>query len=149
MKTPQNKDDAGTYPCTGISLQMLVNNLVSKLPGTIAMNKIVVENEVSPEFTMIADQRQVVPVIDDVLTTVMTNARNTSILITAEKFTDTVTLSFEDRNNYNGYALAFSLMAIGQDARFIGGDINIEGAQKRVATVSFSFPDISVAGKYR
>jgi hypothetical protein len=148
MKTAQNEENAGTYPCTGISLQQILDKLVGQLPGTIAMNKIVVENEVPSGFKMMADQNQVVPVIDEVLTTVMVNARNTSIFITAEKFTDTVTLSFEDRNNYNGYALAFSLMSIGQQARFIGGDINIDGAQKRVATVSFSFPDSAVSKRY-
>lgn len=141
MKSSLNKDVAGDSTFTSISLQLLLNKLVNNLPETIALNKIVVENEVSSEFKMLADQSQVLPVIDEVLTTVVANARNTSIFITAEKFSDIVTLNFEDRNNYNGYALSFSLMSVGQHARFVGGNINIQGAQKRVATVSFSFPD--------
>lgn len=124
-----------------ISLQLLLNNLLSNLPETIALNKIIINNAVSSEFKMPVD---VVAVIDELLTTMVTNARNTRISITAEKFIDIVTLSFEDSNNYNGYALSFSLMAIEQQARFIGGDITIKGAQKRVATVSFSFPDTPV-----
>lgn len=141
MKSSLNKDVAGDSTFTSISLQLLLNKLVNNLPETIALNKIVVENEVSSEFKMLADQGQVLSVIDEVLTTVVANARNTSIFITAEKFSDIVTLNFEDRNNYNGYALSFSLMSVGQHARFVGGNINIQGAQKRVATVSFSFPD--------
>ena len=141
MKALQNKDIAGDSSFTSFSLQLLLNKLVSNLPGTIALNKIVVENEVPSELKMLADQSRVVPVIDELLTTVVANARNTCIHITAEKFSDIVTLSFEDQNNYNGYALSFSLMAIGQHARVVGGNINIQGAQKRVATVSFSFPD--------
>ena len=141
MKSLPNDDIAGDLSFTSFSLQLLLNKLVSNLPATAALNKIVIENEVSSELKMLADQSKVVPVIDELLTTVVANARNTCIHITAEKFIDIVTLNFEDRNNYNGYALSFSLMAIGQHARFVGGDINIQGAQKRVATVSFSFPD--------
>jgi len=135
MKNLLNGDNANF---ASISLQLFLNNLLSNLPETIALNRIVINNAVSSDFKMPID---VVTVIDELLTTVVTNARNTRISITAEKFIDIVTLSFEDCNNYNGYALSFSLMAIEQQARFIGGDITIKGAQKRVATVSFSFPD--------
>ena len=128
-----------------ISLQLLLNNLLGNLPETIALNKIVINNAVSPDFNMPVD---VVTVIDELLRTVVTNARNTRISITAEKFIDIVTLSFEDCNNYNGYALSFSLIAIEQQARFVGGNITINGAQKRVATVSFSFPDSHARTQY-
>lgn len=136
-------DDNANF--TSISLQLLLNNLLSNLPETIALNKIVINNAVSSEYKMPVD---VVTVIDELLTTMVTNARNTRISITAEKFIDIVTLSFEDSNNYNGYALSFSLMAIERQARFIGGDITVQGAQKRVATVSFSFRDASVRTQY-
>ena len=147
MKYPFNEDIAG-IPCTSISLKLLVNKLAGNLTNALIQNKIVVENEVSSEFKMLTDLSNVVPVINELLTTVVTNARNTCILITAEKFRDVVTLNIQDRNNYNGYALSFSLMSIGRHARFIGGDISIEGAQKRVATVSFSFPDVPGMKRY-
>ena len=124
-----------------ISLQLLLNSLVDNLPETIFRNKISVKNNVAAEFKMNADKEKIVPVIDEVLNTVVSNARNTSISITAERYSDIVILSFEDTNNYNGYALQFSLMSVGQSARHVGGDINIYGAQQREATVSFSFPD--------
>jgi len=147
MKYTLNEDIAG-MPCTSISLQLLVNNLAVNLTGALRQNKIGIINEVSPELKMLADLNHVVPVINEILTTVVTNARNTCILITAEKFGDIVTLNIQDRNNFNGYALSFSLMSIGQQARFIGGNISIDGAQKRVATVSFSFPDTPGVKRY-
>lgn len=147
MKYTLNEDIAG-MPCTSISLQLLVNNLAVNLTGALHQNKIGIINEVSPELKMLADLNHVVPVINEILTTVVTNARNTCILITAEKFGDIVTLNIQDRNNFNGYALSFSLMSIGQQARFIGGNISIDGAQKRVATVSFSFPDTPGIKRY-
>jgi len=140
MKHSANEDIAG-IPCTSISLKLLVSKLVGNLTADLIRNKVVIGNEVSPELKMLADLSQVIPVINEILTTVVANARNTCILITAEKFTDIVTLNIQDSNNYNGYALSFSLMSVGRHARIVGGNMSIEGAQKRVATVSFSFPD--------
>ena len=133
---------------SNISLQLLVDELVNDLLGNILLNKIVVENEVSANLSLRADQNEVMLVINELLATVVANARDTSINITAEKFSDIVTLRVEDRNNFNGYALSFSLLSIGRKARCLGGDINIRGAQKRVATVSFSFPDSPQVKEY-
>ncbi len=140
MMNPQNKNIDHVF-ASQVSLQLLLDNLVNNLPETIFRNKISVKNNVTAEFKMNADREKIVPVIDEVLNTVVSNARNTSISITAERYSDTVILNFEDPNNYNGYALQFSLLSVGQSARHVGGDINIYGAQKREATVSFSFPD--------
>ncbi|MGZ8558694.1 MAG: hypothetical protein ACXWWC_10185 [Chitinophagaceae bacterium] len=135
-------------PSKNISLHLLLNDILFKLPDTIKGNNIVVKNAVSAELKMLGGQSGVVAVINEILTTVLSNARNTCILVTAEKYSDIVTLNFEDGNNFNGYALSFSLMLIAQHARFEGGDISIRGAQKRVAIVSFSFPDMPVASRY-
>lgn len=128
-------------PGTDVSLQVLLNDLVTRLPETIAINKVIIANQVASNLTMRADQDNLVTVIDELLTIIAINARNTSLFITAEKFIDTVTLYVEDRNNYNGYALSFSLMALEQQARHIGGNLAIKGAQQRITTVSLSFPD--------
>jgi hypothetical protein len=143
---PANNDAAA--PARAISLQLLLNDIVRNLPETINQNKVFVENEVSCDLKILADQCKVVSVINELLTTVLANARNTSILLTAEKTTGVVTLNIEDNNNFNGYALSFSLMLIGQHARFAGGDVSIRGAQQRVATVSFSFPDTPGIKRY-
>jgi hypothetical protein len=67
MKTLLRGDNANF---TSISLQLLLNNLLSNLPETIALNKIVIDNAVSSEFKMPAD---VVSVIDELLTTMLKN----------------------------------------------------------------------------
>lgn len=136
-----NSQHSNQISTSQVSLQLLLDSLVDNLPETIFSNKISVKNNVGAEFKMNADREKIVPVIDEVLNTVVSNARNTSISITAERYSDIVILNFEDPNNYNGYALQFSLLSVGQSARHVGGDINIYGAQKREATVSFSFPD--------
>ena len=129
---------------TGISLRKLISSLVSSSSKSAAVNKVFILNEVSAEFLIPTEQVKVISVIKELLAAMASNGRNTCISVTAERFTDTIILNFEDQNNYNGYALSFSLMAIEQHARFAGGDISIDGAQKKVATVSFSFPGPSL-----
>ena len=146
MKNHEYNDFTGT-PGTGISLRKLISRLISSLSHSAAINKVFVLNDVPAEFRIPDEQVKVISVIKELLTTMASNARNTCISVTAEKFTDIIILNFEDQNNYNGYALSFSLMAIEQHARFAGGDISIVGAQKKVATVSFSFPYMPLIGK--
>ncbi len=133
---------------TGISLQLLVNRLVSSLPGTFVNNKISIVNDVPRNLQMIADENKVTPVICELLTTVVANARNSEIHISAERYRDIMILNIQDRNNNNGYALDFSIMSIKQQANEIGGSLSIEGKQQRVATVSFSFPNHSDIPEY-
>ena len=128
-------------PANQLSLRLLLDKMVGDLPETVFQNKTSVKNKVDSEFFMINDAVTITPVIDQVLNTILLNARDTSINITAERFAGIIILNFEDPNNYNGYALQFSLLSVGQSARHVGGDINIYGAKQREAVVSFSFPD--------
>ena len=140
MKNQLNSGWAGVFN-TKTSLQLLVNRLVSNSLAGIVRSKSIVVNEVLPEFFITADENKVTPVISELLTTVVANARNGRIYITAERFRDIIILQIQDRNNYNGYALACSIKAIEPQAAMMGGCINIKSAQQLVATISFSFPN--------
>lgn len=124
------------------SVQRLLNELVNELTFSAGNNRIMVENEVSAELLMESDKSLVLPVIHDLLSTVLSNARNTCISISAEKYRDVLTLHVVDSNNYNGYALSFGLLSVGRHARCIGGDISIKDIHKKVAKISLSFPDM-------
>ncbi|MES1197649.1 MAG: hypothetical protein ABUL41_00030 [Chitinophagaceae bacterium] len=122
------------------SLQLLVNQLVSNSLTGNSPSKCVVVNELPSEF-YIASENMVAPIIKELLTTMVSNARNGRIYISAERSRDIITLQMQERNNYNGYALAFSLKSIEPQATEIGGCISIKGAQQLETTVSFSFPN--------
>ena len=114
---------------------------MTEMPGLLSGNMIIVENEISAELRMNADRKTILPLISELLKSVVLNARNTCISITAEKYKDVLTLRVKDWNNYNGYALSFSMLSVSRHARLLGGEVNIDGVQKREATVSLSFPD--------
>jgi hypothetical protein len=119
MKIHEVHGLAGT-PVNGISLRKVVSRFVSSLSHSAAVNKVILLNQVSSEFRLPDEQVKVISVIKELLATMASNARDTCISVTAEKYRDIIILKFEDQNNYNGYALSFSLIAIEQHARFAG-----------------------------
>ena len=144
MNFQLNAGSPGIF-AAGISLQLLVDRLVSSSQGIAFRNKINVVNEVPRDIQMIADKTKVVPIIDELLTTVVANGRNSQVHISADRYKDIIILNIQDRNNYNGYALAFSIMSIESQVNEAGGSLTIDGKQKKIATVSFSFPNYAVA----
>jgi hypothetical protein len=141
----QNKSHIENICGTQLSLQQLINNLVNDYRPAASRNNTQVVNEVRGEIALAASTQSVVAVMSDLLSTVVANSQNGEIHITAERFRDTVILEIQERNNNNGYALAFSVGAIESHAHSFGGHIKINGPQKRVATISFSFPDQAAA----
>lgn len=124
----------------GVCLQQLVNQLLTNSMSTAFKNNSLVTNEIPREVQLARDKAIVAPVIRDLLSTVISNSRNGQIFISAERFRDTIILQVQERNNNNGYALAYSIGAMEAEAMMVGGDIAVNGAQQKVVTVSFSFP---------
>ena len=125
---------------TRTSLQQLVNRLMVNSLAAALHNKSSVVNEVDREIVINGENPKLVSIISELLATVISNSRNGNIHVTADMYMGVVILSIEERNNYNGYALAYSVGSIGNEATTIGGHISIKGPQQKVATVSFSFP---------
>jgi|CXWL01.1.fsa_nt_gi hypothetical protein len=130
---------------TAISLKQLVSNLVNSSLPAANHNHTCVVNEVEQGIALGADIHKVIAVIRDLLTATVANSRNGEIHITAERYRDVVILEIQERNNYNGYALAFSIGSIEPEAASVGGHISIKGPQQKITTISFSFPDSMLA----
>jgi predicted alpha/beta superfamily hydrolase len=125
----------------GTSLQQLVSTLINSSLTAAAHNKTKVMNEVEQGVVIFQDDNNVIAILHELLDTVVQNSRCGDIHITAERYSGVVIVEIQERNNYNGYALAFSIGSIEPDAALVGGHISIKGKQQKVATISFSFPD--------
>lgn len=131
------------YPA--IPLQQLVNDLVKIYTPSAICKKSHILNEIDLRLTFSAQNKQVIEVIDEILETVVQNSKNGDIHISADKFRDVTIVKIEERNNYNGYALSYSIGTIQPSAVFVGGHIDISGSQNRITTISFSFPNQQAA----
>lgn len=128
---------------TGSSLQSIINFLLRHtLAETLKEADSSVVNEVSPDLIIRADKGRIMPLIEDLLDTVIRNAKKGRIHIRADRFRDIVILEIQDRSNYNGYALENSLGWLESQARMIGGYITLKGIQQLDTTISFSFPNV-------
>ena len=134
MSTQLNTGSAGIFGI-GTSLNLLVNHLVSNSQGIAFRNKVTVVNEVPHDIQMIADKATLIPIIEELLTTVISNGRDSRIHISAERFGDVVVLNIQDRNSYNGYAMSFSVMSIEPQINEAGGSLKIDGKQSRVSSL--------------
>ena len=126
----------------GISLQSLINHLLRhSLSDLLRSSDSSVMNEIPAELYLAIDENKVTPVIKELLTTVLSNARKGRLHIRADMFRDTIILEILDQSNYNAYALENSIRSIEPLAKMIGGYISFEGKQQLETTISFSFPN--------
>jgi len=128
----------GAY--SAISLNQLVMNIVEDTFPVAVLHHTRVVNEVSKHLLLGDGADQLTDVLEELLLAVIQQSREGDIHVSAERFKDTVQVVIEERNNYNGYALSFSVGSVSQEAARLGGHISIEGATRKQATISFSFP---------
>jgi hypothetical protein len=133
---------------SGVSLKQLINQLLGNSMATAFRSHSLVINEVSRDIQLSKDKAAVVPVLRDLLATVVANARKGNIYISAERFRDILTVQIQERNNYNGYALGYSVHAMESDATMVGANISIQGEKQLVTTISFSFANQAASYQY-
>ena len=132
---------SASMPLSGTSLQSFIDHLLyHPLAESMRRSDSQVVNEIPAEFSLRKDEAKIFSVIKELLTVVLMNARKGNITVRAEEFRDIMILEIEDCNNYNGYALDYSLRSLESLARLAGGHISAKGQQQLVSTVSFSFP---------
>lgn len=136
----QLKAGYGSADINGIRLQQLIDGLVgNSLP--IAMSKgSVVVNEVGRGVVLRSLDYRLTGLLDMLLNTVIENSRSGDIHITAERRNQELVLHIQERNNYNGYALSFSVGALADDAAIIGGRLEMQSPNKLSTTISLSIP---------
>lgn len=126
----------------GVSLQSVINHLLRhSLSDVLRSSDSSVMNEIPPRLYLATTEGRITPVIQELLGTVLRNARKGRIHIRADRFRDIIILEIMDQSNYNGYALENSIRAIEPLARTVGGYISIQGNHQLETTVTFSFPN--------
>lgn len=123
-----------------VSLNQLVLSLVEKKTPLAVKHNTRIVNEIDRQLLLGEGALQLSKVLEELIDAVILNSKEGDIHIFADRFKDMVLLHIEERNNYNGYALSFSVGSLEPDAARIGGHISMEGERKRAAHIQFSFP---------
>ena len=131
--------------CQGVQLQQLVNNLVGNSLLIAAAKCSAVINEVGGGVFLQNANPKVVTLIGDIIHTVIINSKEGDIHIGAKQHEGNTVLKVQERNNYNGYALSYSLGTLMSDVNVAGADLAITGEKQKITTIVFTFPDKQVA----
>ncbi|MDP4263255.1 MAG: hypothetical protein Q8941_12075 [Bacteroidota bacterium] len=144
--TAMEKPDSFAGPVKTV-LQKVVDRLVKTFLPMATRNNSLIVNDVSPKLCVSMDENAVIPVISGLLQSVINNARESCIRISAKEMDGKmVVVSVKDSNSYNTYAVACSLQDVVPLAQKIGGNLDITSEKQKITTIAFRFP-LSGEGK--
>lgn len=123
-----------------IPLRQLIDGLVGNSLSIAAGNGTVLLNEVGGGVFLQNVSDRFVQLMDDIIQVVISNSRRGDVHISAEKIKGNLVLHIEDRSNYNGYALSFSIGVLAQDAALVGGYLEVQNPNSLEAVVLLSVP---------
>lgn len=123
-----------------IPLRQLIDGLVGNSLSIAAANGTVVLNKVGGEVILQNGSDRFVQLLDEIIRAVIINSRRGDIHISANKKNGSLQFHIEDRSNYNGYALSFSVSSLVPDAAFIGGRLEIVNPNSLETMVLLSVP---------
>lgn len=134
-----------TSDTRGIILEQLIDGLVGNSLSVAGNNHSMVVNEIDSGVVLHSATDQLLSLLDHLLFAVISNSRRGKIYINAEKQQQQLVLYITERNNYNGYALSFSIGALADDAASLGGNLEIKNPQKLETTICFCLPEAIAA----
>ena len=122
-------------------LQNAVDRLIKSLGPVAIRNRSSFVNDIPANLEIGNDENNVISVISGLLRSVINNARESSIRISAkEMYGKMVTVSVKDSNSFNTYAVACSLQDVVPLAEKMGGRLDIISEKQKVTTIAFNFP---------
>ena len=138
MKPIENTGENGAAK---ITLEKVINPLVKSILPLAVRNKSFIINEVSSQLSIAGDVSALASVINGLLYSVIINAKETCIRISAKMlYGNTAVISVKDGNSFNTFGVACGLQDVVPLAQKMGGDINISSERQRITTIAFKFP---------
>ena len=128
-------------PAIKPALQNLIDRLIAPLVPIAARNNSFIVNDVPSFLKFGHDEKGVASVIDGILRSVIHNARESCIRVSAQLlYGKMIVVSVKDSNSFNTYAVACSLQDVLPLAQKLGGGLDIMNQRQKVTTIAFRFP---------
>lgn len=127
------------------SLRDLVGRVSNNYLSVAAQHKNFIVNDVPFDMGIDYNHSWISSIVNGLFETVVRNARETCIRVTARRYGYVVVLEVKESGNVNGYSMAIGLQEVNTLAEKIGGCLNIS-VQQPMTTVAFSFPNLPMMG---
>jgi hypothetical protein len=102
-------------------------------------------NDIPGDMAVEHNRDSVVSIINGMLSTILSHARNTCIRLSAKTYGYVMVLEVHEAGTVNSYALACALQDIQSHAQRIGGCLDILIPRPETTTIAFSFPNLPIA----
>jgi hypothetical protein len=126
-------------------LHLLVNRLITKSLSVTVHNKSFIVNDVPAEFCIGANTSMIASVIEALLDTVTSCAKNSCIRISAKNYGSIILLHIRDNNSPDSSDVAISLQRMQPLVEKTGGYVDITSKIKKIMTIAYSFSNLPLA----
>lgn len=126
-------------PVQTTTLHDLLDQLLRSFRPTATKNGCQLLNDVTESITIHTDEQVLSSIIGDVLHTVISNAKDSNIRISAKVYSNIIVLHVKDQSSFNNYAVSAGLQKLQPLAEKIGGYLDITSYRLKETTIAFSF----------
>jgi hypothetical protein len=122
-----------------LSLQHIVQSLVSNYQNVATTQNSFFVNEVPPTLCISTDRGLITTLLENLFSLVTGYCRDTCIKISAKAYHDVIVMHIKDTSTFNNYVLTSQLQNLQIGADKIGGFVEITSQRKKETTIAFSF----------
>ena len=123
-----------------IRLQQLIDGVVgNSLPAAMQHGSMVC-NEVGKGVCLHRVSETFTSLVEEILDAVIDNSKKGDIHIRASRQHQRLILQITEKNNYNGFALAWRIGVLAQAVSGLGGSLDIRNPRQLETTISLSIP---------
>jgi len=123
-----------------IRLQQLIDGVVGNSLSAALQHGSMVCNEVGRDVCLQRVSESFTSLVEEILDAVIDSSRKGDIRIRASRHHQRLTLQITEKNNYNGFALAWRIAVLAQEVSSLGGTLDIRNPRQLETTISLSIP---------
>jgi len=123
------------------NLFQLVRIAADKSKLTAVQRNSFIINDVPRDFQIISDESILAAILNNLLSTVVSNTENSCIRIKATEYEDIISIYIRDNSSYSNYAVNANLEQAKILARKMNGSLTIRNMEEKFTTILLSFPN--------
>jgi len=123
------------------NLFQLVRIAADKSKLTAVQRNSFIINDVPRDFQIISDESILAAILNNLLSTVVSNTENSCIKIKATEYEDIISIYIRDNSSYSNYAVNANLEQAKILARKMNGSLTIRNMEEKFTTILLSFPN--------
>jgi hypothetical protein len=127
------------------TLQQLVGNLMQSFLPVASRNKNHFVNDIPDDLFIDTDQQLVASILSGMLSTIVKNAKDSCICLSAKIYGNVVLVHIKDYNNFSYSSVENNLQQLQPLAERVGGSVSVTSQRRNVATFAFSFTNLRMA----